>query len=207
MKEMSPKEMAQIATSKAKADLCNELERLEFIYERPVHIIDDELIESFVMLCIGNLIKLCSRYRKYHTGASNRKILIGGDRYYFAKVANGHLFSINDFESMILRWIPNDIDEILEAFSKELNNRFSLVEKVLTDYNTGRKAGEIAKATVDTLVKDQLKESGFKLRVICRNDGSWNCVLHSEIKEKSISFISDAMSITDDIKRILLREA
>ena len=57
---MSPKEMAQIATSKAKADLCNELERLEFIYERPVHIIDDELIESFVMLCIGNLIKYFS---------------------------------------------------------------------------------------------------------------------------------------------------
>ena len=199
--------MAQIATSKAKADLRNELERLEFIYERQVHIIDDELIESFIMFCISNLIKLCSRYRKYHSGASNRKILIGGDRYYFAKVANGHLFSINDFESMILRWIPNDIDEILEAFSKELNNRFSLVEKVLTDYNTGRKAGEIAKATVDTLVKDQLKESGFKLRVICRNDGSWNCVLHSEIKEKSISFTSDAMSITDDIKRILLREA
>ena len=199
--------MAQIATSKAKADLRNELERLEFIYERQVHIIDDELIESFIMFCISNLIKLCSRYRKYHSGASNRKILIGGDRYYFAKVANGHLFSINDFESMILRWIPNDIDEILEAFSKELNNRFSLVEKVLTDYNTGRKAGEIAKATVDTLVKDQLKESGFKLRVICRNDGSWTCVLHSEIKEKSISFTSDAMSITDDIKRILLREA
>lgn len=204
---MSPNEMAQIATSKAKADLRNELERLEFIYERPVHIIDDELIESYITLCIGNLIKLCSRYRKYHTGASNRKILIGGDRYYFAKVANGHLFSINDFESMILRWIPNDIDEILEAFSKELNNRFSLVEKVLTDYNTGRKAGEIAKATVETLVKDHLKESGFKLRVICRNDGSWSCILHSEIKEKSISFTSDAMSITDDIKRILLREA
>jgi hypothetical protein len=180
---------------------------LEFIYERPVHIIDDELIESFVMLCIGNLIKLCSRYRKYHTGASNRKILIGGDRFYFAKVANGHLFSINDLKSMILRWIPNDIDEILEVFSKELNNRLSLVEKVLTDYHTGRKAGEIAKATVETLVKDQLKESGFKLRVICRNDGSWSCVLHSEIKEKSISFTSDAMSITDDIKRILLREA
>ena len=204
---MSPKEMAQIATSKAKADLRNELERLEFIYERQVHIIDDELIESFVMLCVSNLIKFCSRYRKYHTGASNRKILIGGDRYYFAKVANGHLFSINDFESMILRWIPNDIDEILEAFSKELNNRFSLVENVLTDYNTGRKAGEIAKATVETLVKDQLKESGFKLRVRCRNDGSWSCVLNSEIKEKSISFTSDAMSITDDIKRILLREA
>ena len=108
---------------------------------------------------------------------------------------------------MILGWIPNDIDEILEAFSKELNNRFSLVEKVLTDYNTGRKAGEIAKATVETLVKDQLKESGFKLRVRCRNDGSWSCVLNSEIKEKSISFLSDAMSITDDIKRILLREA
>ena len=204
---MSPKEMAQIAISKAKADLHNELERLEFIYDRQVHIIDDELIESFVMLCIGNLIKLCSRYRKYHAGASNRKILIGGDRFYFAKVADGHLFSMNNFDSMTLRWIPNDIEEILQAFSKELNNRFSLIENILTDYHTGRKAGEIAKATVETLVRDQLKESGFKLRVICRNDGSWSCVLHSEIKEKSISFTSDAMSITDDIKRILLREA
>ena len=56
-------------------------------------------------------------------------------------------------------------------------------------------------------MKEHLNESGFELRVICRNDGSWSCILHSEIKEKSISFISGAMSITDDIKRILLREA
>ena len=200
---MTPHELVQLTISRAKEDLHRELARLEFIYWRPAEVVDEGLVECFLDFCCKHLATLCLTYRKRHKGISNRKVVIGDDRFYFERLRGEHLFLMNHLEPIYLRWIPNDIDVILIEFSAALHERNSLVEDVLTSYKIERKAGEIAKTTIGILLGDELTKSGYALRVLCSNDGSWDCILHSEDQQKSIAFISTPQTIKDDVIRII----
>ena len=68
---MTPKELVNITLDRARTDLLYDLERLEHECERPVHQVDNNLVECFIGFALNRLIKLCAQYRKGH-GIHNR---------------------------------------------------------------------------------------------------------------------------------------
>ena len=82
---MTPKELVDITLDRARTDLLYDLERLEHECERPVHQVDNNLVECFIGFALNRLIKLCAQYRKGHRGESDRKIIIGKNSFYVFK--------------------------------------------------------------------------------------------------------------------------
>jgi hypothetical protein len=202
---MTPKELVDITLDRARTDLLYDLERLEYECERPVHQVDNNLVECFKGYALNRLIKLCAQYRKGHRGESERKIIIGANTFYVFKLTANHTLVMDNLSPAELRWIPEDLEDILEHFAESLADSCTKVQEIVNDYWTMRKAGDIATSTVSALLKPTLDKEGYEIRIICKQEEVWNCSLHSEQKGLTYGFLSNAERVQQDIIRILRR--
>ena len=200
---MTPKELVDITLDRARTDLLYDLERLEYECERPVRQVDNNLVECFIGFALNRLIKLCAQYRKGHRGESERKIIIGKNTFYVFKLTANHTLVMDNLSPVELRWIPEDLEDILEHFAESLADSCTKVQEIVNDYWTMRKAGDIATSTVSALLKPTLDKEGYEIRIICKQDEVWNCRLHSDQKDLTYGFLSNAETILQDIIRIL----
>lgn len=200
---MTPKELVDITLNRARTDLLYDLERLEYECERPVHQVDNNLVECFIGFALNRLIKLCAQYRKGHRGESERKIIIGKNTFYVFKLTANHTLMMDNLSPVELRWIPEDLEDILEHFAESLADSWTKVQEIVNDYWTMRKAGDIATSTVSALLKPTLDKEGYEIRIICKQDEVWTCRLHSDQKDLTYVFLSNAETIQQDIIRIL----
>ena len=79
---------------------------------RPVHQVDNNLVECFIGFALNRLIKLCAQYRKGHRGESERKIIIGKNTFYVFKLTANHTLVMDNLSPVELRWIPEDLEDI-----------------------------------------------------------------------------------------------
>ena len=200
---MTPKELVDITLDRARTDLLYDLERLEYECERPVHQVDNNLVECFIGFALNRLINLCAQYRKGHRGESERKIIIGKNTFYVFKLTANHTLVMDNLSPVELRWIPEDLEDILEHFAESLADSCTKVQEIVNDYWTMRKAGDIATSTVSALLKPTLDKEGYEIRIICKQDEVWTCRLHSDQKDLTYVFLSNAETIQQDIIRIL----
>lgn len=70
---MTPKELVNITLDRARDDLMYDLERLEYEYERPVHKVDNNLVECFIGFTLNRLIKLCGKRLRDNVSDAKRK--------------------------------------------------------------------------------------------------------------------------------------
>ena len=199
---MTAKELVNIAFRGARTDLLYDLERHEQD-ELPVYQVYKNLVECFVEFALERLIKLCSQYRKGHIGESERKIIIGEKTFYIFKLTGSYTLVMDNMNPVELRWIPEDLEDILEHFAESLTDSWDKVQEIVNEYWTMRKAGDIATSTVSALLKPTLDKEGYEIRIICKQDEVWNCRLHSDQKDLTYGFLSNAETIQQDIIRIL----
>ena len=159
---MTPKELVDITLDRARTDLLYDLERLEHECERPVHQVDNNLVECFKGYALNRLIKLCAQYRKGHRGESERKIIIGANTFYVFKLTANHTLVMDNLSPVELRWIPEDLEDILEHFAESLADSWTKVQEIVNDYWTMRKSGEIAISTAYALLKPCLSIAKFR---------------------------------------------
>ena len=199
---MTAKELVNIAFRGARTDLLYDLERHEQD-ELPVYQVYKNLVECFVEFALERLIKLCTQYRKGHKGESERKIIIGENAFYIFKLTGTYTLVMDNMNPVELRWIPEDLEDILEHFAESLTNSWDKVQEIVNEYWTMRKAGDIATSTVSALLKPTLDKEGYEIRIICKQDEVWTCRLHSDQKDLTYVFLSNAETIQQDIIRIL----
>ena len=199
---MTAKELVNIAFRGARTDLLYDLERHEQD-ELPVYQVYKNLVECFVEFALERLIKLCSQYRKGHIGESERKIIIGEKTFYIFKLTGSYTLVMDNMNPVELRWIPEDLEDILEHFAESLTDSWDKVQGIVNEYWAMRKAGDIATSTVSALLKPTLDKEGYEIRIICKQDEVWNCRLHSDQKDLTYGFLSNAETIQQDIIRIL----
>ena len=199
---MTAKELVNIAFRGARTDLLYDLERHEQD-ELPVYQVYKNLVECFVEFALERVIKLCSQYRKGHIGESERKIIIGEKTFYIFKLTGSYTLVMDNMNPVELRWIPEDLEDILEHFAESLTDSWDKVQGIVNEYWTMRKAGDIATSTVSALLKPTLDKEGYEIRIICKQDEVWNCRLHSDQKDLTYGFLSNAETIQQDIIRIL----
>ena len=199
---MTAKELVNIAFRGARTDLLYDLERHEQD-ELPVYQVYKNLVECFVEFALERLIKLCSQYRKGHIGESERKIIIGEKTFYIFKLTGSYTLVMDNMNPVELRWIPEDLEDILEHFAESLTDSWDKVQGIVNGYWAMRKAGDIATSTVSALLKPTLDKEGYEIRIICKQDEVWNCRLHSDQKDLTYGFLSNAETIQQDIIRIL----
>ena len=199
---MTAKELVNIAFTGARTDLLYDLERHEQD-ELPVYQVYKNLVECFVEFALERLIKLCSQYRKGHIGESERKIIIGEKTFYIFKLRGTYTLMMDNMNPVELRWIPEDLEDILEHFAESLTDSWDKVQGIVNEYWARRKAGDIATSTVSALLKPTLDKEGYEIRIICKQDEVWNCRLHSDQKDLTYGFLSNAETIQQDIIRIL----
>ena len=199
---MTAKELVNIAFRGARTDLLYDLERHEQD-ELPVYQVYKSLVECFVEFALERLIKLCSQYRKGHIGESERKIIIGEKTFYIFKLTGSYTLVMDNMNPVELRWIPEDLEDILEHFAESLIDSWDKVQGIVNEYWAMRKAGDIATSTVSALLKHTLDKEGYEIRIICKQDEVWNCRLHSDQKDLTYGFLSNAETIQQDIIRIL----
>lgn len=199
---MTAKELVNIAFRGARTDLLYDLERHEQD-ELPVYQVYKNLVECFVEFALERLIKLCTQYRKGHIGESERKIIIGEKTFYIFKLTGSYTLVMDNMNPVELRWIPEDLEDILEHFAESLTDSWDKVQGIVNEYWTMRKAGDIATSTVSALLKPTLDKEGYEIRIICKQDEVWTCRLHSDQKDLTYVFLSNAETIQQDIIRIL----
>lgn len=199
---MTAKELVNIAFRGARTDLLYDLERHEQD-ELPVYQVYKNLVECFVEFALERVIKLCSQYRKGHIGESERKIIIGEKTFYIFKLTGSYTLVMDNMNPVELRWIPEDLEDILEHFAESLIDSWDKVQGIVNEYWAMRKAGDIATSTVSALLKHTLDKEGYEIRIICKQDEVWNCRLHSDQKDLTYGFLSNAETIQQDIIRIL----
>ena len=199
---MTAKELVNIAFRGARTDLLYDLERHEQD-ELPVYQVYKNLVECFVEFALERLIKLCTQYRKGHKGDSERKIIIGEKTFYIFKLRGTYTLMMDNMNPVELRWIPEDLEDILEHFAESLTDSWDKVQEIVNEYWTMRKAGDIATSTVSALLKPTLDKEGYEIRIICKEDEVWTCRLHSDQKDLTYVFLSNAETIQQDIIRIL----
>ena len=152
---------------------------------------------------LERVIKLCSQYRKGHIGKSERKIIIGEKTFYIFKLTGIYTLVMDNMNPVELRWIPEDLEDILEHFAESLTDSWDKVQGIVNEYWAMRKAGDIATSTVSALLKPTLDKEGYEIRIICKQDEVWNCRLHSDQKDLTYGFLSNAETIQQDIISIL----
>lgn len=200
---MTPKELASIAVSCGKADLLHHLTKMRFYSEDTPVTATLWLVETLTKYAFNQLCQLIAQERKRHNGLANRKITAFEDTYHITRKGSRYILTMNDINSSFLKWIPEDMDEILHEFSRILTDRQALAEEVMADFNTGIKAGTVAQTTVNTVFKDLLKKEQCTIEITCRHDGTWACQLHSKPRQATFSFLSGPKSIFDDVERVL----
>lgn len=199
---MTAKGLVNIAFRGARTDLLYDLERHEQD-EQPVYQVYKNLVECFVEFALERLIKLCTQYRKGHKGESERKIIIGENAFYIFKLTGTYTLVMDNMNPVELRWVPEDLEDILEHFAESLTNSWDKVQEIVNEYWTMRKAGDIATSTLSALLKPTLDKEGYEIRIICKQDEVWTCRLHSGQKDLTYVFLSNAETIQQDIIRIL----
>ena len=199
---MTAKELVNIAFRGARTDLLYDLERHEQD-ELPVYQVYKNLVECFVEFALERLIKLCTQYRKGHKGESERKIIIGENAFYIFKLTGTYTLVMDNMNPVELRWVPEDLEDILEHFAESLTDSWDKAQEIVNEYWTMRKAGDIATSTVSALLKPTLDKEGYEIRIICKEDEVWTCRLHSDQKDLTYVFLSNAETIQQDIIRIL----
>ena len=200
---MTAKEIAQTAISRAKLDLLEDMRTMEFVYSHPRHTADDDMVGYLVESAFSRLIGLCANYRKGQMGESDRCIVLGEDKFSISPARGRQVVSMNGYAQQTLRWIPEDMDEILKEFHAGLADRRAMAESIVAEYWAMRKAGDIALAAVKVQAGDYLKENGMDLFILLADDGTWKCFMRCDKKEKTIAFLSGMESIFDDIQRVV----
>lgn len=202
---MTPKELASIAVSCGKTDLLNLLTKMKFHSEETPVTATPWLVETLTKYAFDQLCQLITQERKRHNGLANRKITAYEDTYHITCKGSRFILTMNDINSSLLKWIPEDMDEILHEFSRILTDRQALAEEFITDFHTSIKAGTVAQTTVNTVFKDLLEKEQGTIEITCRRDGIWYCQLHSKAKQATFSFLSGAEGIFNDGERVLSR--
>ena len=200
---MTAKEIVQTAMIRARLDLLEDMRTMEFVYSHPRHIVDDDMVGYLVESAFSRLIGLCANYRKGQMGESDRCIVLGEDKFSISPARGRQVVSMNGYAQQTLRWIPEDMDEILKEFHASLADRRAMAESIVTEYWAMRKAGDIALAAVKVQAGDYLKENGMDLFILLADDGTWKCFMRCDKKEKTIAFLSGMESIFDDIQRVV----
>ena len=199
---MTSKEIVQIALKRARTDMLEDLRVMEFVYVYPTLSADAESVDTLVGFAFRRLVELCSNYRKRQSGESDRFVVIGDDTFGIYRVKGGHLVNMNGADPIGLKWIPEDMDEILAEFCEYMKDAHSVAESILAEYWAMRKAGDIAMTAVNVQLGSYLKENGMQIYLLVDRDGTWRCFMNCDKKERTISFLSGPMSYMDDIKRV-----
>lgn len=200
---MTSKEIVQIALKRARTDMLEDLRVMEFVYVYPTLSADAESVDTLVGFAFRRLVELCSNYRKRQSGESDRFVVTGDDTFGIYRVKGGHLVNMNGAGPIGLKWVPEDMDEILKEFHAGLADRRAMAERIVAEYWAMRKAGDIALAAVKVQAGDYLKENGMDLFILLADDGTWKCFMRCDKKEKTIAFLSGMESIFDDIQRVV----
>lgn len=199
---MTPQELASTAVSCAKADFLHYLSRMKFYGDEVPRKAYPAYVETFIELAFNQLTALIAQERKRHNGLANRKITVLEDTYHIIQKGSRFLLTMNNISSSVLNWIPEDLDYILHEFSGILADRSIIANEVVSEYWASLKAGEIAQTTVNTGLRDLLEKEQFDIEIFCRHD-SWYCQLYSKDRLTTLSFLSGAERIFEDIERVL----
>ena len=200
---MPPTELVSRAIEKAKVNLMYVLERAQFLLEHPILETDDELVASFTEYALRYLGESFTRNRKGHHGQPDSNYTIGDNFYYWVSTGNCHQLFIPRIEPVNIRWIPEDLEGILQEFDLMRSNFEAIVEDVVSEFRARCKASEIAEISVKATIGDYMSNNGYKLRILCSPCGNWNCLLYSDKAEVGKPFISNPDRIQADIKRLL----
>ena len=200
---MTPKEIVQRAMARARIDMIEDLRVNEFMYWFPIEKVDDSMLESLYRFSFERLVDVCAKVRKGHRGKSDRCVELGEFRFMLSKCPHGHLIVMDSEGPLMLKWIPEDMDEILSEFFEYMKDAHSVAENILAEYWTMRKAGDIAMTAVNVHLGGYLKENGMRLFMFVAGDGTWRCYMNCDKMDKTISFLSGPMSYMDDIKRVV----
>lgn len=199
---MTPTDIIDIAVQKAKADLLYELEYQEFIYERPMEDVNDELVQDFAQHCLTHIGRLCTTHAKeYEEYLPVRNIQTGV--YHIEGRGDSHVLRYRGYLPVEIRKVPNDVESILSEFGRRTPYFRRLVEDINWDFRARCKASEIAKIAVSAITDTILANRRLKLRILCSPDGYWRCLLYSDQESVGYSFFTTAETIVEDIMRIL----
>ena len=199
---MTAKEIAQTAISRAKLDLLEDIRIMEFICSHSLRTADDDMVGFLVRSAFSRLIGLCANYRKGHMGESGRCIVLGEDKFGISPARGRHVVSMNGYAQQTLRWIPEDMYEILDEFHAGLADRRAMAERIVAEYWAMRKAGDIILAAIEGQMGSYLKDNALTLMLFFTDDGLWKCHMHSGKKEKTVSFLSAPDTLIEDIVRV-----
>lgn len=202
MMSMTPKEIVHMAMARARTDMIEDLRVNEFIYCFPIEKVDYSMLESLCRFSFERLVGVCAKVRKGDRGKSDRYVELGEFRFMLSKCPHGHLVVMDSEDPLMLKWIPEDMDEILAEFCEYMKDAHSVVESILAEYWAMRKAGDIAMTAVNVQLGSYLKENGMQIYLLVDRDGTWRCFMNCDKKERTISFLSGPMSYMDDIKRV-----
>ena len=199
---MTAKEIVQTAMIRARLDLLEDMRTMEFVYSHPRHTADDDMVGYLVESAFSRLIGLCSNYRKGQMGESDRCIVLGEDKFSISPARGRHVVSMKGCSQQTLRWIPDDMYEILEEFHAGLADRRAMAERIVAEYWAMRKAGDIVLAAIEAQMGSYLKDNALTLMLFFTDDGLWKCHMHSGKKEKTVSFLSAPDTLIEDIVRV-----
>jgi hypothetical protein len=104
-----------------------------------------------------------------------------------------------------IRYIPEDLDDILLEYGRQMGHLCQIVESLLVDMKSRLLAGKIIETSIESLAGDLLNKYNMHVKVVCQKDGAWKCILKSTQTSASIAFFSDAEHIREDIDRCAQR--
>ena len=112
MMSMTPKEIVHMAMARARTDMIEDLRVNEFIYCFPIEKVDYSMLESLCRFSFERLVGVCAKVRKGDRGKSDRYVELGEFRFMLSKCPHGHLVVMDSEDPLMLKWIPEDMDEL-----------------------------------------------------------------------------------------------
>lgn len=195
------KELLTESIEMARTDMRYGLHQLNHVYERPQKDVDDEIVWDFTCKVFQHLMKSAGCHRKGHRGTLRGCISIDDLIWQVAEDQYGFIITLQDTEPIRLRWIPEDLYEMMLEFGSQRHYFRELVDREIKDFWVEIKAGEIAKTTIKSMARDLLDKFSIDIRVEYRKDGTWRCTIYSDSLEASTAFYSDPINIRADIVR------
>ena len=202
---MTPKEIVIRAIGRAKADILFEIEELELSYDHPCTSVDEGLLNSFASASLNHLVHIIEIHRKERRLNDSYSALLKERGLPILKTQDSYALSFPQLCPVPIRYIPEDLDDILLEYGRQMAHLCQIVESLLVDMKSRLLAGKIIETSIESLAGDLLNKYNMHVKVVCQKDGAWKCILESTQASASIAFFSDAEHIREDIDRCAQR--
>lgn len=197
---MNAQELVSIAVERSKADLEYKLECLELQYGHRYSSVDDDLVRSYAYDCLRNVIRLVMHHRRREHPAAEEAILRRLHPY-IRKAPDGYTLNFQGMKPAHIRFLPDGIGAILEEFNRQRRDFRTIVEEEFIDFKARLLAGRISETAIVAVASDLLSGHDVSVKVICRKDGSWKCIVTTNELTQHVSCFSDADDIREAIGR------